>query len=180
MQTKLTKEKLEQSKISIILDSYDDIFSDFDPRLPEERALSDDFINETKKITSRNRVGTFYLQLMIPEKERMIDEEAIIIKRLHSHFLKHLKITRADRNRMKKRGFKFIIIGMILMVGATYLSFLEKNYLYLHFLTVMIEPAAWFSIWTGFDQIIMQPKQNHSEFSFYQKMCESEIVFIEY
>ncbi len=52
MSTQLTaqKELLNKARLSIWLDIYDDIFSDFDSRPFHERALSDDFIHEAKKM----------------------------------------------------------------------------------------------------------------------------------
>ena len=39
---------LKEGNISLILDSYDDIFSDFDQRDFSERSLSDDFLIECR------------------------------------------------------------------------------------------------------------------------------------
>lgn len=43
------KEIIDKAEISLVLDTYDDIFSDFDPRPYGERALSSDFLDEAKK-----------------------------------------------------------------------------------------------------------------------------------
>ena len=40
---------LKLSEVSILIDSYDNIFSDFDPSEYSERTLSDGFIIQTKK-----------------------------------------------------------------------------------------------------------------------------------
>ena len=36
----------KEGNVSLVLESYNDIFSDFDPRNYSERALSDDFLIE--------------------------------------------------------------------------------------------------------------------------------------
>ena len=36
--------ELREGNISLVLDSYDDLFSDFDPRDYSQKALSDDFL----------------------------------------------------------------------------------------------------------------------------------------
>ncbi|MBI2151367.1 hypothetical protein HYU21_01420, partial [Candidatus Woesearchaeota archaeon] len=36
--------EVREGNISLVLDSYDDIFSDFDPRDYSEKALSEDFL----------------------------------------------------------------------------------------------------------------------------------------
>lgn len=43
-------QSLLNAEISILLRSYNDIFSDFDPSTYIDRTLSDDFINQAKKI----------------------------------------------------------------------------------------------------------------------------------
>ena len=45
----INAKKFREGNISIVLDSYDDLFSDFDPRPYRIRALSDDFLLECKK-----------------------------------------------------------------------------------------------------------------------------------
>ena len=44
-----TQKLLGLSNISLSLNSYDDIFSGFDPRPYSQRALSDDFLAESKR-----------------------------------------------------------------------------------------------------------------------------------
>ncbi len=77
---------LKLAEVSILLDSYDNIFSDFDPSEYSERAMSDDFIIQAKKI-SRNKSGNkMLLRLLLPANKRKEQEEKVIVKRLHSYF----------------------------------------------------------------------------------------------
>src|SRR4051812_46940136 len=80
------KELLRKAELSIWLDTYDDIFSDFDPRPYSERALSDDFINEARKMVREKPTGTIELKLLMPSELRNNETENIIINSLHSHF----------------------------------------------------------------------------------------------
>ena len=57
---------LQLSEISLIIDTYDDIFSDFDPRPYSQRALSDDFLLEARKASKDKVSGTFELNFLIP------------------------------------------------------------------------------------------------------------------
>ena len=82
----------EMFNISLLLDTYDDIFSDFDPRSYSQRALSDDFLLEAKK-ASRDKVsGKIELNFLVPAAARDIKQEAIIKKRLREHFRKHYDV----------------------------------------------------------------------------------------
>ena len=61
---------LHLSEISILLDNYDDIFSDFDPRPYSERSLSDDLLNEARKASRDKNTGRLELRFLISEKMR--------------------------------------------------------------------------------------------------------------
>jgi len=71
---------LREGNISLILDSYDDIFSDFDPGDYSERALSDDFLSECKK-AAVNKEERLELRFLVPKTKRDYKEK---IKRAFS------------------------------------------------------------------------------------------------
>src|ERR1035437_3645551 len=73
-------------QVSIWLDGYDDIFSDFDPRPYSERSLSDDFIAEAKKVSREKLLKINELNLLIPDSKRNAEQESVIIKNLHANF----------------------------------------------------------------------------------------------
>jgi hypothetical protein len=62
-------------------------------------------------------------------------------------------------------------MGIICMVAATFVIFEDPSQnLFLSFLVVFLEPAAWFLLWEGMDQIIFNSKSLNSELNFYRKM----------
>src|SRR3989344_8520573 len=81
---------LREGNISLILDSYDDIFSDFDPRDYSEKSLSDDFLVECKK-AAIDKNDKLELRFLVPKQKRNLIEEVLIKKRLKEHFQKHFK-----------------------------------------------------------------------------------------
>jgi len=185
---KKEEQKSEQEKssmfregnISLILDSYDDIFSDFDPRPYSERALSDDFLLECRK-ASRDKPsdGTeLELRLLVPEKKRDINNEAKIKKRLKSHFQKHYGEKRREQGIMRNQGFVIFLIGILLLLTGTlvydYPGFLFKLML------VVFEPAGWFSMWVGLEKIFLSMEGKQPEIGFYRKMANMKVLFFSY
>ena len=83
------KNTKENYSISLWIDFYDDIFSDFDPRHFSLRNISDDFLYEVKKVCGENDFIIKEFKLLIPENERNLKTESIIIKRLHNYFIKN-------------------------------------------------------------------------------------------
>jgi hypothetical protein len=84
-------ERASLREITIQLDVYDDIFSDFDPRPYQERELSEDFLKEIQRRYLEDNRGRFEIHFTIPSSERDTKEEALIKKRLREHFLSMAK-----------------------------------------------------------------------------------------
>ncbi|MCY7410782.1 MAG: hypothetical protein LH473_10945 [Chitinophagales bacterium] len=171
---------LKLAEISILLDSYDSIFSDFDPNPYSERTLSDDFIIQSKKI-SRNKSGKrISLRLLLPADKRNEEKEKVIIKRLHSYFKSvHQEFT-FEVGKINRRGIFLTVTGIILMMAASYISFINTQKFLIHFLLVLFEPAGWFLLWAGLDHLVYSSKETKKDLVFYSKMTKSEIKFTSY
>ena len=73
---------LKQSNISLILDSYEDIFSSFDARPYSEKALSVDFLAECKNAVRDKGEFEIEMRLLMPKDKRNLKQETIIKKRI--------------------------------------------------------------------------------------------------
>ncbi len=171
---------LNLAEISILLSSYNDIFSAFDPGAYSERILSDDFIIQAAKF-SKNKTGKkMSLKLLLPEKVRNENDEKIIIKRLHAHFRDAFQQINKDVKKSNYKGVLLTAIGITLMVTASYLSFMKPEQYHIHFLLVLFEPAGWFLLWAGLDHLVYTRKETKRELDFNLKMTKSEIKFFTY
>jgi len=169
------------SEISLWLDSYDDIFSDFDSRPFSQRALSDDFLTEAKKASKDKASGIIELRLLVPEAKRDPHHEAMIKKRLHEHFRKHHDLLHAEIREILGKGFMFTFLGVIFMFITTIIMFSnQERTLSRSFMIILFEPAGWFLFWEGLGQIVFESKKKKPELSFYEKMSKSEITFLAY
>jgi hypothetical protein len=172
---------LKLSEISLWLDSYDDIFSDFDPRPYSQRALSDDFLTETKKASRDKASGSIQLSFLVPKDKRNAQHENLIKKRLRDHFKKHYIIFQKDIYKQVREGLIYVVSGIILMFTTTYIFFKNPNEsLLLSFLVTFLEPAGWFLFWQGLMLVIFESRVKKPDMEFYEKMAKSEIDFIPY
>ncbi|HLC58309.1 MAG TPA: hypothetical protein VJI68_00450 [Candidatus Nanoarchaeia archaeon] len=171
------KKLLNLSEISLILDTYEDIFSDFDPRPFTERALSDDFLLEAKK-AARDKNNHVQLNFLIPKNKRDLNEEKLIKQRLKQHFEKHYSNLERDKNKMLKRGIMFIAAGVILMLFASLVLLKEKGGFLSAFLIILLEPGGWFLFWEGLYQVIFESKKMNPNLHFYGKMKNAEVSFL--
>jgi len=178
---KQKQEFLEQAEISLMLSSYNDIFSDFDPRPFSQRALSVDFLDEARRATRELKNGQFQLRLLIPQDERRVEKEVIIKKRLKEHFKKHKEMLEKEQKKLFLQGSLFVVFGVIFMFVASYLLFVypHRN-LVMEFLIVILQPAGWFFFWEGLGLMIFESKEKKPELEFYRKMSRAEIIFTHY
>jgi len=170
---------LQLSEISILLDNYDDIFSDFDPRPYSVRAVSDDFLYEAKKAAKEKKPGTLDLKFMIPKEARNTSYENMIKKRLKEYFTGTYEAVKEELHKTFLKGITLTVFGIATMLIATFVLFEygEKGLL-TAFLVVLLEPAGWFLFWEGLDLAVFESKKITPELEFNKKMSNCNIQFI--
>lgn len=178
---------LQMSEISLVPHSYDDIFSDFDPRPVDRRSLSDDFLVEMQHAVKEKKTGVIEVNFLIPLELRKTEKENVIRKRLKEYFRKHYELTNKEISLVRKRGvtltvigFTLAIVGAIFLVPEGVLATGVWTQLVQKILLVLIEPAAWFTIWTGFEEIFTTWREMQPDLEFHHKMSKTEINFTGY
>ncbi|MBI2558251.1 hypothetical protein HYW20_02925 [Candidatus Woesearchaeota archaeon] len=174
-----TKKILELSEISIWIDTYDDIFSDFDPRPYSQRSLSDDFLTESRK-ASMDKAGKLELRLLVSEEKRDAKNESVIKKRLHEHFTKHAQMLKKEIKSTRNKSVIAAFIGILMLLSATYIGSFESSAFIMRFLFVLLEPAGWFTTWFALDRLFYTTEKKKEEHNFYEKMSKCEIMFSSY
>lgn len=172
--------ELQESNIGLVLNSYDEIFSGFDPRGFSERALSDDFLGECKRAAT-DKEKKIELRFLVPREKRSSDVESKIRKRLKNHFKRHLDLIEGKRKKIFNQGMFFVFFGILFMLVAAYVLFYYNTHnFFKELLVVLLEPGGWFLFWQGLDLIIFRSKEVSLDLSFYRKMANSEIFFLNY
>lgn len=164
--------------IMIWLDSYDDIFSDFDSRAYDHRTLSDDFINEIRKISLEDDAGINEFHLLIPREVRKEEPEAIITKRLQHYFRKTHQLLCTQIGSLQKKAILLLFFGIGFLLLGGYISFLKPTHLLLHLLMITCEPAGWFLVWMGYDLFTNVVRRKKRELLFYKKTNNSDFIFL--
>jgi hypothetical protein len=172
--SELEKDEIRSGNVSIILDSYNDIFSDFDPRSYEERALSDDFLSECKKAAIVKKEG-FELRIMVPKSKRSLNDEARIRRRFRVYFMKHYNEKKNEIKKIKTEGMIWFLMGTMIMMLETLLFQFEQKLFF-----VMAQPAGWFFFWEGLDKVFITSKEKRPDFEFYRRISHARISFVSY
>ncbi|MFA5763906.1 MAG: hypothetical protein WC915_03760 [archaeon] len=174
------KALLEDAKISLWIDSYDELFSDFDPRSYSKREISADFLSEVKRF-ARDQIDGVDLVILVPPKVRDKNMEGIIKKRLKQSFLKQYTLLVEKKKKILLQGVAFILFGIFFMIFTTFILFTyDVKDFFIYFFGVIGEPAGWFLFWEGLNLIIFDSKERNSDLKFNKKMSKINIIFNDY
>lgn len=154
------RRKLEQrtkdlKEIGVVIDTWDDIFSDFDPRPLAERIVSEDFIDELKKRYKETRAGSFIITIHAPFVLRSEESERMVTHRLKKHFRQKFLQKSKVIARIRIRGLVFVIIGICslsFLTLATYFKFLSE--LAVQITGIILMPLGWFGFWEGLSKLV--------------------------
>jgi hypothetical protein len=176
----LPERLLRLSELSVWLDCYDDIFSDFDPRPYQQRALSDDFLAMARKEILKKTGGELELTFLLPHGIRDRKTEKLIKERLHGHFIRHAVRIRGEIAALRRRGGLMCLASFAMLFFAAYLPELAFPVALTRFLTVLCNPAGWYLVFSGLDQIFAKAAQQRPELVFHEKLAECQISFRDY
>ena len=84
--------------------------------------------------------------------------------------------TQKEKHNVLWLGGIMVMLGILCMIAATLIVFKDPSQnLLLSFLIIFLEPAAWFLLWEGMNQIIFNSKDINPELEFYKKMASSNM-----
>ena len=165
-------------EIAIVIDTWDDIFSDFDPRPLSERMVSSDFINELKKRYKETRSGDFLITIYASPSLKNIDSERMVTKRLKQHFRQKFLKKKKILTFIRIRGIVFVVIGICslsFLTLATYYKFLEK--LTIELASIILMPLGWFGLWEGFSKLIDTSPVLIEDTKLFEKLSKAKYDF---
>jgi hypothetical protein len=165
------------AEIDLWLDSYDDIYSDFDSRKYHRRRLSDDFIEELRASIKYKTEHIDKVLLLVPAELRKPEIETEIAASLKERFHLIAAIFKKKERRILHKGLLLLTSGIIVMALYPLLTLKgEKSYLF-EVLRMLVEPASWFMVWTGMDAIYYDHKEARQETSFYEILEQLDFYF---
>jgi hypothetical protein len=168
---------VDEPEISIWIDKYDDVFSEFDSRPFSDRALSDDFLREVRKMTSEKTKGNIRLKFHVMEDQRNEESEAIILNNLNKHFHHIADELKKEQRAARNKGYMLLGSGSLLILFIFFLTTLSEKAAYLNGIILMLEPVGWFTTWTGMDYVFQISKKENSALDFNSRMAFAQISF---
>jgi hypothetical protein len=157
----------------IALDSYDDIFDDFDPQAYIERNISADFLdalgNRIRKVNTKERTG---ITLTLPYYKRVMKDERIIKERLSEYFWNMARYWTDKESEIRNYSIGMMLAGLIIFsIG----QFIIHNYA--QFFDEFIVIPAWFLTFSGLDKYLVEKPKMTSKRRFYEALSGAKVSF---
>jgi len=165
-------------EISIAIDSWDDVFSDFDPSPLEHRILSEDFISELKKRHRETKLGNFIITIYAPISLKDEVSERLVTKRLKQYFKFTQLSIQKEINGSRAKGSIFVLCGIFFLALLTFVAYFKMiDTLALELVSILLMPLGWFGIWEGFSHIIETPPLLKQDLEMFEKMNKATFKF---
>lgn len=165
-------------EIAVVIDSWDDIFSDFDPRPLGSRMVSGDFITELRRRYKETRTGDFMITIYATPELRNPELEKTVSKRLKQHFHQKFLQEKKTSIAMRWRGVVFLLVGICslsYLTLATYYKWLPE--LTVRMVEIILSPLGWFGLWEGFSKLVDPSPAQLEDKRLYQKLARAKYEF---
>lgn len=168
---------VSMSEISLWLDSYDDIYSDFDSRHYLKRRISEDLIDELQSSLKYIPGRTENLQLLLPHNQRKMDIEKEIAFSIKEQFNKRLDILKQSARNIYNRGLMLVMLGVLVMAIDSLIAYKGYSSYLMTVLRIILEPAGWFLIWNGLDFLLYEYRKTKKDIDFFDILSQLNIHF---
>ena len=169
----------EDTQIAVVLDTYDDIFSDFDPRSYGQREVSKDFIDEVQRRYMETPSDRMEVRFLLPQKLRDEKTEGLIRRRLREHFAFEAKQVKKEIGGLVGTGIRWFIMGAAIQLAGLFvlLYFGDDNPL-ARAADVLLAPAGWFGVFMGIDKIVNEPTALRKQAQIWHRFTKANFIFL--
>jgi hypothetical protein len=164
-------------EIKLWLDTYDDLYSDFDSRHYLKRRISQDLMVELRWAIPRDSNYPKAIVFILPANQRDQENEKHIVENMSRFF-------KAERNRsagLYKRklliGLILLFLGFTIMAITTFMIYQSGQSVIQVGLKVILEPAGWFLVWAGMDYLFYDLRELTRDKNFYGMLAALHIEF---
>lgn len=165
------------AELNLWLDSYDDIYSDFDSRHYLKRRISEDFLHELRTEMKYTKDHAANMILLLPAEKRDESSEKIIVDSLTDFFTSQFGLHQDKCRKKLTMGILLLVTGILVMLFNSWISYNLQESFPVIGLKVLLEPAGWFLLWAALDFLFYDFTSLKKERNFYKELSEMRIHF---
>ena len=101
----------------------------------------------------------------------------MIIESLKNFFAQQLSFYKIKSSKKLQNGIVLLLAGLLIMVINSFFSMLDTHTFMLTTIKLLLEPAAWFLLWIGFDFLVYHFVDLNKEKQFFKELSTMNIHF---
>ncbi|HTL07469.1 MAG TPA: hypothetical protein VL307_04395 [Chitinophagaceae bacterium] len=164
-------------ELSLWLDDFDDIYSDFDSRHFLKRRVSEDFLHELELALAGKEKPASNLILLLPEDKRSVEKERDIVTNLQQFFKNQYTRCLREHRATFQKGLLLLLTGMCVMAADFIISYKQWQHIVFQLLRVLMEPCGWFLIWIGLEKLYYDVQKHRKEIARFLTLSKMTIHF---
>ena len=168
----------EFREISIWLDKYSDLFSEYDSSHFKARTLSDNFLTEVRKLVHEVESANVELKFNLMADEPNPETEEVIISNIHDYFAAKATAAKNEMRQILRTGSLLSVAGFAIIIFMVTVGHNFSELMLVKGLEMMIDPLGWFLVWNGLDMVFVQSKKEQPTVDFNLKMTNAKLSFM--
>lgn len=165
--------------IPIWLDSYDDVFDDWDPSPFKMRDIEDEFLDflwdSVEDIPKRDEI---IFEFFIPAALKNSQKEQILVSALKHHF--DYMAIRNEKKRRKEHleAMKYFVLGIIFFIIA-YMGPFKSDTLMVRIMEDGLFVGGWVFMWETFSNLFIESREFNEERAIIKRFMKANVRFVE-
>jgi hypothetical protein len=164
--------------IEVSLDTYDEIYDDWDPSPFKKRDIEDEFndfvINASQDIPLNFEI-IIVLYLPLPRKDSQ--KETTLISAYKNYYAYALERLNKTKSNLYKKIIYYLLFSVFLLSIGTFF-FREDQNLFISVLHEGVFIGGWVFLWEFFTNIFITRRELQEEYRLYKRLYQSDIKFI--
>ena len=172
------EEEINAYFIEVSLDTYDEVYDDWDPSPFKRRDIEDEFndyiYNSSEDIPLNYNIG---IVLHLPIIKKDTKKENMLISAIRSYYTYEVERVNKRKRNLFRRTLSYLIMS-ILLLSAGYFFVNNSEMVILNVLHEGILIGGWVFLWEFFTNIFITLRDIQTEYRMLDRILRSDIRFI--
>lgn len=172
------EEEINAYLIEVSLDSYDEVYDDWDPSPFKRRDIEDEFndyiYNSSEDIPLNYNIGII---LHLPICKKDLKKEGMLVSALRSYYTYEVERVNKKKRNLLKRTVSYLFMSIFLL-SAGYFFVSESEMVILNVLHEGILIGGWVFLWEFFTNIFITLRDMQTEYRMLDRILCSMIKFV--
>lgn len=164
--------------IEVSLDSYDDIYDEWDPSPFKKRDIEDEFDDFIRDSSSDIPIKfKLIIELFLPSDEKNELKEKLLLQAYDNFYRFNLRRAKKEKQALQKKAINYLVLALIFLFFGYFYEPLEAN-IFLKVFKEGIFIGGWVFLWEVFTVLFITMTTQRKAINTIERLIHAKIVFI--